>query len=56
MMFTAEEKHREAQREVEMRKTVYARTLMSPHEIKRKIAIMQEIADEYQKQAKERLL
>ena len=55
--FTAEQKRKEALREVEMRKTVYARSLMSPHEAKFKIEIMQEIADDYDKLAqKERLL
>ncbi len=56
-MFTAEEKYKEALRELQMRKTVYARHAMDPAEARRKIAIMQEIADDYHKLAQqERLL
>ena len=47
MKFTAEQKRKEALREVAMRKTVYARTGMNPSEAKYKIEIMQEIADDY---------
>ena len=59
--YSALEKHREALREVELRKSVYERWIamggMSGSEAERKIAIMQEIADEYEKAAeKERLL
>lgn len=57
MTFTAEEKWREAVRELQMRKSVYARTGMDPSEAKRKIAIMEEIAADYDKLAqRERLL
>jgi hypothetical protein len=49
--FSALEKHREAQREVELRKSVYERLIvmgvMSRSEAERKIAIMQEISDDY---------
>jgi hypothetical protein len=55
--FTAEQKHTEALRELAMRKTVYARTGMAPHEAKYKIEIMEEIAEDYRALAeKERLL
>lgn len=55
--FTAEQKHKEALREVAMRKSVYARAGMNPHEAKLKIEIMQEIADDIAKLAqKDRLL
>ena len=61
MRFTAEQKQREAEREVVMRRDVYRRRveqrLMSPHEADHKIKIMQEIAADYAVQAeKERLL
>jgi hypothetical protein len=57
MKYSALEKHREATREMEMRKTVYARMHMSPSEAKRKIEIMQEIAADYLKLSeRERLL
>ena len=57
MKFTDEEKYKEALRELKMRKSVYARTLMAPHEIKYKIEIMEEIAEDYRLLAeKERLL
>jgi hypothetical protein len=57
MKYSALEKHREAAREMEMRKTVYARLRMSPSEAKRKIEIMEEIANDYRALAdKERLL
>jgi hypothetical protein len=59
--YSALEKHREAQREVELRKSVYERLIMmgtmSRSEAERKIAIMQEISDEYERASeKERLL
>jgi hypothetical protein len=59
--YSALEKHREAQREVELRKSVYERWIamggMSRSEAERKIAIMQEIADDYERASeKERLL
>lgn len=53
MNFTAEEKYREAAREVKMRKSVYARSGMAPHEAKFKIEIMQAIADDYEKLAQQ---
>jgi hypothetical protein len=57
MSFTAEEKRREALREVAMRKAVYARRGVNPQEAKYRIDIMAEIADDYDKLAqKERLL
>jgi hypothetical protein len=59
--FTADEKRREALREVEMRKAVYDRKVtmgtMTRREADRYIAIMKAIADDYAKLAeKERLL
>jgi len=55
--FTAEQKRKEALREVEMRKSVYARSGMNSHEAKFRIDIMQEIASDYEVLAqKERLL
>jgi hypothetical protein len=57
MSFTAEEKYIEAMREVKMRRTVYARTGIDPSEAKRRIAIMEAIAEDYEKLAEsERLL
>jgi hypothetical protein len=57
MKFTAEEKCKEAKREVGMRKRVYAHSAMDPQEAKRKIEIMEEIAADYEKLAQqERLL
>lgn len=60
MQHSALEKHREAMREVGYRRQVYERRVaaqqMSRSEADRKIAIMQEIADEYRELAeKERL-
>ena len=52
--FTDEEKAKEAGREVKMRQGVYARARKSrglSSEQQRRIAIMQEIADEYRKSA-----
>jgi hypothetical protein len=55
--FTAEEKHKEALREVRMRREVYVRAGVNPVTARRRLAIMQEIADDYAKLAvKERLL
>jgi hypothetical protein len=59
--FTADEKHREALREVEMRVTVYEHKItmgtMSRREADRRIALMREIAADYAALAeKERLL
>ena len=55
--FTAEEKYREALREVRMRREVYPRTRVNQASARRRIAIMQEIADDYERLAeKERLL
>jgi hypothetical protein len=45
--YTAEDKHREALREVALRKKVYARMQMNDHESQRRVEIMQEIADHY---------
>ena len=57
MIFTAEEKLREVRREIAMRKSVYTRTGIAPHEAKFKIDIMEAIADDYEKLAKsERLI
>jgi hypothetical protein len=61
MVFTAEDKYQEALREVEMRQEVFARLVtagnMSEQLSKRRIAIMQEIADHFKELAKkERLL
>ena len=51
MKHSALEKHREALREVEMRKQVYQRRvdsqLMSKRDAERKISIMEEIAEDY---------
>lgn len=56
MTFTAEEKRKEALREVQMRKEVYARSGMDTLK-QRRIDLMQEIADDYAKLAEtERLL
>jgi hypothetical protein len=56
MQFTNAEKAKEAQRETDMRKEVYARQGMTGLH-KMRIAMMQEIADEYAAlAAKERLL
>jgi hypothetical protein len=55
--YTAEDKHREALREVALRKRVYARMQMNDQESKRRTEIMQEIADDYRELAqRERLL
>lgn len=59
--FTAEEKHREARREVEMRLDVYPRLAdqrkLTHAEAARRIEIMQSIADDYETLAqKERLV
>lgn len=55
--FTNEEKHREAVREVEMRKSVYPTSRLNAHTAKKRIEIMQEIADDYAElAAKDRLL
>jgi hypothetical protein len=59
--FSAFEKHREAVRELEMRRQVYKRHVdsakLSRDVAARRIAIMAEIADDYAEQAKgERLL
>jgi hypothetical protein len=55
--YTAEDKHREALREVALRKRVYARMQMNDQESQRRLAIMQEIADDYRELAqRERLL
>ena len=61
MKFTASEKHRELLREIEMRKSVYPRRVMtgsmSQRQADRQIAIMEEIAEDYRAQTeKERLL
>jgi hypothetical protein len=45
--FTNEQKAKETEREVKMRKSVYARSGMNPTEAKYKIEIMEEIAAEY---------
>jgi len=60
-IYTAEEKHREALRELAMRKRVYpcqiASGQMGKRDAERLIAIMQEISDDYHQLAcKERLL
>jgi len=60
-MYTAEEKAKEARREVTYRQFVYSRRLaagkMTEADAKRKIAIMEEIAADYEKLAEgERLL
>ena len=60
-VFTATEKHRAVLREIEMRKSVYPRKIMTGDITKvfadRQIAIMEAIAADYAKQAeKERLL
>jgi len=56
-VYTAEDKHREALREVALRKRVYARMQMNDQESKRRTEIMQEIADDYRELAqRERLL
>jgi hypothetical protein len=53
--FSNLEKYREAKREVEQRRRVYARLLdeqkMSTQDADRKISIMEEIADEYKELA-----
>jgi hypothetical protein len=53
--FSNLEKHREAMREVEQRKRVYNRLIdegkMRKQDADRKIAIMEEIADEYKELA-----
>jgi hypothetical protein len=55
--FTAEDKHLEALRELRMRRDVYAKSRMNPTTARRRMAIMQEIADDYAKLAeKERLV
>jgi hypothetical protein len=59
--YTATEKAKEARREVLMRERVYLnrveKKLMSRDEAARKIAIMEDIAQDYEEQAKkERLL
>jgi hypothetical protein len=54
--FTAEEKYREALREVMMRKRVYPSTRMTPREISRRIAIMEAIAADYEKFAQQERL
>jgi hypothetical protein len=55
--FTAEEKHQEALRELQMRREVYPRIRINPVAAKRRIEIMQEIADDYARLAQmERLL
>jgi hypothetical protein len=55
--YTAEDKQREALREVALRKRVYARMQMNDQESQRRIGIMQEIADDYGELAQlERLL
>jgi hypothetical protein len=59
--FTAKEKHDEAIREVEMRKSVFPRWVtmgrLTQREADRRIAIMAEIADDYRKLAnREQLL
>jgi hypothetical protein len=61
MSFTAEEKFQEALREVKMRECVYGQLVnnggMAEQTAKRKIAIMMEIAADYDELAKgERLL
>jgi hypothetical protein len=61
MPYSAEEKAKEARREVTYRQFVYSRRLaagtMREAEAKKKIAIMTEIAEDYEKLAeKERLL
>lgn len=61
MTYSAEEKHREALREVAMRTQVYAGLVrgnsLSQQEADRRIALMREIADDYWNIAeKERLL
>ena len=56
-VFTAEEKHKEALREVCMRREVYHNRGMNQATHRRRIAIMQEIAADYARLAeKERLL
>jgi hypothetical protein len=56
--FFAEEKHREAVREVRLRREIYARSGIDHRtNAKRRVAVMQEIADDYEKLIeKERLL
>ena len=59
--FSAFEKHREAVRELEFRRQVYRRMVgnakLSNDVANRRIALMQEIADDYAEQAKgERLI
>jgi len=57
LKYTATEKHREAVREVEMRKSVYPTSRLNAHTARKRIEIMQEIADDYAALAeKERLL
>jgi hypothetical protein len=61
MKYSAQEKHRELLREIEMRKSVYPRRVMtgsmSKRQADRQIAILQEIAEDYRaKVDKERLL
>jgi hypothetical protein len=61
MKYSAQEKHRELLREIEMRKSVYPRRVMSgsmsQRQADRQIAILQEIAEDYRTLAdRERLL
>jgi hypothetical protein len=55
MPFTHQEKYEELERELKMRKQVFDRLVangnLSPETAKRRIAIMQEIADDYAKLA-----
>lgn len=60
-MFTAEEKYMEVRRELKMRMRVYPRMIeagdLSAQAAGQRIAIMQEIAEDYEKQAQtERLI
>jgi hypothetical protein len=54
-MYSADQKYREAKREVGYRQHVYGKMVkagnMLPEEAKMRIAIMSEIAEEYRKQA-----
>jgi hypothetical protein len=60
VIFTAEEKYREAAREVKMRRRVFGARVsegaMSQYDADRKIAIMDEIATDYAKLAEDERL
>jgi len=60
-MFTAEDKLREIERELKLRRRLYPQWIatgkLDEHDARRQIDILQAIADDYEKQAqKERLL